>query len=69
MRWLDGIIDSMDMSLNELRDREKGREAWHAAVLWSQRAIYDLVTKQYKLLLEADILGLSFQDLVPPNSL
>ena len=32
MRQLDGITGSMDMSLSELRDREKGREAWHAAV-------------------------------------
>ena len=32
MRWLDGIIDSVDMSLSKLQEMVKDRESWHAAI-------------------------------------
>ena len=46
VRWLDGITDSMAISLSKLLEIVKDREAWHAAVHGPQRVGHELVTER-----------------------
>ena len=54
MRWLDGIIDLMDMSLGELRELVMDREAWRATFRGAQRVGHDCITELNKLKITAD---------------
>ena len=54
MRWLDGITDSMDLSLSELRELVMDREAWRAAIrgVAKSRIRHDLMTKLQQTLIK-----------------
>ena len=46
MRWLDGIAGSTDVSVSELQEMVKVREAWRMQSMGSQRAAHNLATEQ-----------------------
>jgi len=67
MRWLDGITDSMDMSLSKLRELVVDREAWRAVSMGSQRVRHDWATEMNWTLLCLTV-GLSFSILLSNKS-
>ena len=69
MRWLDGITDSMDMGLGELRELVTDREAWHAAVhevakSWTEGLNWTELNCEFYVADDREMLSLTFARLL-----